>query len=1210
MDDKPAGSPDTGVQSPSPPVAEERDDFGLPIRKPVEPPPIEDVERVESNAHGSEVKEEAKAPKVPAGQEVTQNNVAKEKDVPDADTDEEAFEDAQSKAPSEAGGSPPKPTSDDPKLASPKPGSSAKDEPKLANDSQTDALKTPKALAEADDRNDATEVSDGANGAKEALTKTTSSQETIADPSPKTKETVDLGAKTREDNPADRRGSVLNGMSAGDAPVGEFSHQKLPEKEKAEAENQEEDDWQEMPSYARYDMYNDDDKLIAREHDDAEDEKVQYSGLGGAGKGYTRVQMDEDAESATSMDDHTKYLFKGGGLGTSMTEGDDEEARTAVSQMQATKDLLTEGQRIAYVGVVKLEIAKMIKEREDMPTTKKVKKDTAMAAEAMKMWGQKMMIRLYAHMDISEAEQIMIEQLAEHGVVPKDLTPALLTNARVSNPMAQSRSSEDLDDESEGEDGGPKPETGKSTESDKAFDAREDRRDSSEAGKLPEYPEDDELPARPPPPYQAVGGDDLPEVKTPSQMPKTEEIEIDLRWTVLCDLFLILIADSIYDARSRTLLEKVGESLDVPDLDICRFEKRVTDALEMQQAAEKENWNEDEHMEARRKKNLKRRYMMMGLATVGGGLVIGLSAGVLAPAIGAGLAAGFSTIGIGGTTAFLGGVGGAAIITTTAATSGGIVGVRAANRRTGAVKTFQYQPLHNNKRLNLIVTVSGWLTGKMDDVRLPFSTVDPIVGDMYSVLWEPEMLRSMGDTINILATEALTSGLQQVLGNTILVGLMAALQLPVVLSKLSYLIDNPWAVSLDRAWSAGQILADSIIERNLGTRPITLVGYSIGARVIFSCLQELAKKGAYGLVQNVYMFGTPIVVKKEEYLRARGVVSGRFVNGWHKNDWILGYLFRLTNGGIRRVAGLAPITELDFIENVDVTDLVKGHMEYRKAIPSLLLKCGWPVESEEFTEIEEPDPENHGERQRELINEIEEARKELEREGKAAQKSSNRFSLWSRNKKTGKAEWEVYEDKDKDKGSGSGDAGKADEPWKPSNDNHGVLFDVDAIRAELAREQMGYNNVEEELQIREIKSTLPPMRIEVPANPALSPASIHRPLTARGSPRADVLPPRPSYSSPGSVDRGSRAASPAYLRPITPVRQADPPDHGMQMTFDTSFDDDASRRPTPPPKEGSLPGRPEMKSAQTLPNIALHDPWADPDDEDFGKEKEVTMTFA
>ena len=128
------------------------------------------------------------------------------------------------------------------------------------------------------------------------------------------------------------------------------------------------------------------------------------------------------------------------------------------------------------------------------------------------------------------------------------------------------------------------------------------------------------------------------------------------------------------------------------------------------------------------------------------------------------------------------------------------------------------------------------------------------------------------------------------------------MQIPLILTKLAYLIDNPWTVSLDRANMAGLILADSLIDRNLGTRPITLVGYSLGSRVIFSCLQELAKKGAFGLVQNVYLFGSPIVVKQDEYARARSVVSGRFVNGYNRNDWILGYLFRLTSGGIRRVA--------------------------------------------------------------------------------------------------------------------------------------------------------------------------------------------------------------------------------------------------------------------------------------------------------------------
>ena len=69
------------------------------------------------------------------------------------------------------------------------------------------------------------------------------------------------------------------------------------------------------------------------------------------------------------------------------------------------------------------------------------------------------------------------------------------------------------------------------------------------------------------------------------------------------------------------------------------------------------------------------------------------------------------------------------------------------------MKTFEYRPLHNNKRVNLIVTISGWMSSKVDDVRLPFSTVDPVMGDIYSILWEPEMLTSMGDTINILATE-------------------------------------------------------------------------------------------------------------------------------------------------------------------------------------------------------------------------------------------------------------------------------------------------------------------------------------------------------------------------------------------------------------------------------------------------------------------------
>ena len=626
--------------------------------------------------------------------------------------------------------------------------------------------------------------------------------------------------------------------------VSEWSHQALaPRKEEVIEEKEEE--WQAMPALGRYDHYDDEGRLVAKGAMDSDDEDLD---AGGAGKGYTRVQADDDAKSATSMDENTSYLFKE--KGTNVVD-EDEDARDPLAQMQATKGLLTEGQRIAYVGVARLSMIKMLKDLEMIPTQKAIKKELGNSIENLKMWSQKMMVRLYSHMDIDAAEQIMIEQLAEHGVRASDLTPALMQNARVNNPAAETDNSLST----------PNPEPAS-------------RRNSA-----------DLRDADPPPAYEK---EDITEVKNPSELPTTKKIDIDLRWTVLCDLFLVLIADSVYDSRSRVLLETIGDNLDVKWVDICRFEKRVTDALEMQEQAARENWDEADHVETRRKKTLKRKYMYMGIATVGGSLILGLSAGLLAPVIGAGLAAGFTTIGVAGTSGFLAGAGGTALITSIGVSTGGAIAVKASNRRMGAVRTFEYRPLHNNKRVNLILTVSGWMSGKVDDVRLPFSTVDPIMGDIYSLHWEPDLLQSMGDTIRILATEALTQGLQQVLAATILTALMASLTLPIWLMKLSYLLDNPWSVSLDRSDSAGLILADSLISRNLGARPITLVGFSLGARLVFSCLKELASRGAYGLIQNVYLFGSPIVANKDEYTRVRTVISGRFVNAFSTNDWILG----------------------------------------------------------------------------------------------------------------------------------------------------------------------------------------------------------------------------------------------------------------------------------------------------------------------------------
>lgn len=153
---------------------------------------------------------------------------------------------------------------------------------------------------------------------------------------------------------------------------------------------------------------------------------------------------------------------------------------------------------------------------------------------------------------------------------------------------------------------------------------------------------------------------------------------------------------------------------------------------------------------------------------------------------------------------------------------------------------------------------------------------------------------------------------------------------------------------MDRARLAGRVLADVLIHRNLGVRPITLIGFSLGARVIFYALLELAKQKAFGIVQDVFLLGATLTVSTKTWFEARSVVSGRFVNAYAKNDWVLNYLFRATSGGIGTVAGLRPIQGIPGLENVDVTDKIAGHMSYRAFMPLILDQLGFPVSADFF----------------------------------------------------------------------------------------------------------------------------------------------------------------------------------------------------------------------------------------------------------------------
>jgi hypothetical protein len=300
-----------------------------------------------------------------------------------------------------------------------------------------------------------------------------------------------------------------------------------------------------------------------------------------------------------------------------------------------------------------------------------------------------------------------------------------------------------------------------------------------------------------------------------------------------------------------------------------------------------------------------------------------------------------------------------------------------------------------------------------------------------------------------------------------------------------------------------------------------------------------------------------------------------------------------------RVAGLAAVQQPG-IENYNVTEFVPGHMSYRTAMPRLLREVGWAVESDEFTEIEDPDPENHEKRQRELINEIEEARKLAQ-----TKPAKSKFGWFRRKNATEKKEWEMYDEKMRE---GTDDAATLE--GKAS----GVLFNIDALRAEVAE------LAAQGIQVKELpESTLPPMRLDLSRTNTSSPGGWvekryndydYDDRSHSAPPSKSVFSTPPPHSASFANSERSPSPSKAGSKMALPTVTAAVPEIRLERS--------ATSPATPSAAEGSnssssVSKRPQLASSATMPTVPIvsleHNAWADEFDEDFGKEKEMTMTF-
>lgn len=174
---------------------------------------------------------------------------------------------------------------------------------------------------------------------------------------------------------------------------------------------------------------------------------------------------------------------------------------------------------------------------------------------------------------------------------------------------------------------------------------------------------------------------------------------------------------------------------------------------------------------------------------------------------------------------------------------------------------------------------------------------------------------------------------------------------------MSKIIDNPWSVGMVRAEKAGVTLADIIMRSKFqGDRPVSLIGFSLGARVIYTCLMVLAERRCFGVVDSVVMMGLPAPSESRVWLTLKSVVAGRLINVFSENDHILGFLCRTSNIQFG-IAGLEEVQGADGVENYNVSRSVEGHLAYQKIAGQVLHEVGWEdVESRPLQSVRPAPP--------------------------------------------------------------------------------------------------------------------------------------------------------------------------------------------------------------------------------------------------------------
>jgi hypothetical protein len=416
-------------------------------------------------------------------------------------------------------------------------------------------------------------------------------------------------------------------------------------------------------------------------------------------------------------------------------------------------------------------------------------------------------------------------------------------------------------------------------------------------------------------------------VQTPSAL--LDALDDAKRALVLGAVLFILLSLETYPAHSRILLVYLCECLHLPQ-DVLGSAEATT-AVTLLKTAETADVDvagqTDEARLAQAEKSRQGRKWKVGLATVAGAVAIGITGGLAAPLLLGAAGAIMGGVGLGGLATLLGAtIANPITIAALFGALGGRMTGKAMEEYAREVEDFRFMPtqpretdMGKSHKLRVGIGISGWVQEENDVVQ-PWKVFSDAALEPFGLRYELAAMTNLANMLDTLLKDTAYS-VAQAGALKLLLPVLSAAMLPVTLMKGS-----------DKA---GKVLAHALIAKVQGERPVTLVGFSLGGRVVSSCLAELAAQKAFGLVESAVIIGAPVPSDVATWRTIRAVVVGRVVNVYASKDFLLGFLYRARNAQLG-VSGLQAISDVVGIENKDVTAFVTGHNQYRLAVGRIL----------------------------------------------------------------------------------------------------------------------------------------------------------------------------------------------------------------------------------------------------------------------------------